>query len=114
MKFFNTLLRGAALALFNVISSSDATASPDEYEGMNVLCIACSSGIGKAAAEILLTGGAKVVISSRTQSKCDDVAKPFSTENAFAIAADAGKPDDMEELVKQARQVFGGKVTHRK
>lgn len=110
MKFFKTLLQGAALALFNA-PSTGATASPDEYEGMNVLCIACSSGIGKAAAEILLTGGAKVVISSRTQSKCDDVARPFS-EKAFAIAADAGKADDMEELVKKARHAFGGKVTH--
>lgn len=92
-------------------STAGESSRDDDYKGMNVLCVACSSGIGRSAAEILLRGGAKVVVSSRTQSKCDDVVKPF--DNAFAIAADAGKPEELAILVEESRKAFGGsKITH--
>lgn len=55
--------------------------------------------------------GARVVISSRTQSKCEDVVNAaaaaaaagtsFEEERAFAISADAGNVEELEMLVEK-------------
>jgi len=87
-----------------------AAGSDEEYAGMKVLCVACSSGIGRSAAEILLKGGAQVVVSSRTQSKCDEVVEPY--KKGYAVAADAGVTADVESLVQASRKLMGGSVSH--
>ncbi|CAB9498889.1 dichloro-2,5-cyclohexadiene-1,4-diol dehydrogenase [Seminavis robusta] len=113
MKLFVALLTILGNILLVLSPAYAATASKDEYEGMNVLCVGCSSGIGKSAAEHLLAGGAQVVISSRTQSKCDEVAKAY--KKAFAIVADASNAESLEKLVEQSRKAFKGnnkKITH--
>lgn len=98
------------LVALTLLFCAVAAAEDGEFQGMNVLCIACSSGIGKSAAEILLRGGAKVVVSSRTQSKCDDVVKDF--KNGFAVAGDASVADDMTNLVDESRKFLGGPISH--
>jgi len=93
-----------------LLANSVLAKKDDEFAGMRVLCVACSSGIGRSAAEILLKGGAQVVVSSRTQSKCDDVVKPY--KNGYAVAGDAGKTEDMKQLVEKSRKLMGGPVSH--
>jgi dehydrogenase/reductase SDR family protein 4 len=44
-----------------------------------------SKGIGKAIAKGLAQNGAQVVISSRSQEACDEVAKEFTAEGLKAI-----------------------------
>ncbi|GAB5364608.1 hypothetical protein AAMO2058_000984300 [Amorphochlora amoebiformis] len=81
----------------------------DDYSGQRVVCVGCSSGIGKATAELLLQGGAEVVVSSKTISKCQQVTMKYS--KGFAIAADANQKDDLKRLVQESKKVFSGDIT---
>jgi len=78
----------------------------NEYADLNVICIACSSGIGKSAAEILLAEGAKVVVSARSKDKLLQITKNFP-KTGLAFAADASKTDELEALVSAAKKFFG-------
>src|SRR2546428_2815067 len=60
--------------------------------------------MGGATAEILAEPGAQVVLSSRKQPDLDAEAERINAlypEKAVAIAAHAGKPEDLERLVQQ-------------
>jgi len=69
-----------------------------------------SKGIGEAIAYALGKAGAKVVLSSRKQAALDEVATRFEKDGitAKAIAAHAGKLDDLERLVEETKAAFGG------
>ncbi len=69
-----------------------------------------SKGIGEAIAYALGKAGAKVVLSSRKQEVLDEVAVRFEKDGIAvkAIAAHAGKLDDLERLVEQTQAAFGG------
>lgn len=68
-------------------------------------------GIGRAIAERMAEHGARVVISSRKQDVCDDVAKEindrFGTGRAVAIAANISSKDDLQHLVDAGVRAFG-------
>lgn len=68
-----------------------------------------SKGIGKAIAKGLAEQGAQVVISSRNQEACDEVAKEFSAEGLLAvgIACHIGKEDQRKNLVDKTIESFG-------
>jgi NAD(P)-dependent dehydrogenase (short-subunit alcohol dehydrogenase family) len=55
--------------------------------------------------------GAKVVISSRKQEACDEVAHAINAQHghgtAIAVAANISSKDDLQNLVDQARTAFG-------
>ena len=62
-----------------------------------------SRGIGSAVANALAEQGAEVVLSSRKQADLDEEAARINglyPERATAFAAHAGRPEDMERLVK--------------
>jgi len=84
--------------------------SHDEYPDLRVVCFGCSSGIGKAAAEILLQGGAHVVIASRSPHKAKDLLDRFPTTSA-GIKADAGEPAQIYALAAEAKKFFGKPTT---
>jgi len=84
--------------------------SHDDFGELRVVCVGCSTGIGRAAAEILLQGGAQVVISSRSPDKAQDVAKKFPS-TAHLIAADASDATQLSRLAVEARKQFGQAVT---
>lgn len=68
----------------------------------NVMLITGSSrGIGRAIAEHAAQAGARVVISSRKQEACDAVAESIRAAGgeAIAVAANAGRKDELEALV---------------
>lgn len=60
-----------------------------------------SRGIGRAAAELLAGRGHRVIISSRSQESCDEVAGAIRAGGgeAVAIACHVGKEDQLEALI---------------
>ena len=70
-----------------------------------------SRGIGLAIAAALAEHGARVVISSRKQDACDEVAHAINAqhgdERAIAVAANISSKDDLQNLVDETRKAFG-------
>ena len=70
-----------------------------------------SRGIGLAIAAALAEHGCKVVISSRKQDACDEVAHAINAqhgdERAIAVAASISDKDALQNLVDETRRQFG-------
>ena len=70
-----------------------------------------SRGIGRAIAEGLAAQGARVVISSRKQDACEEVAAAINAEHgqgsAVAIAASISEKAQLEDLFAQTRERLG-------
>ncbi|MDG6078850.1 SDR family oxidoreductase [Erythrobacter litoralis] len=70
-----------------------------------------SRGIGKAIAEQLAAHGAKVVISSRTQETCDEVAAAINAEHgegsAIAVAASISDKAQLQDLFSRTQERLG-------
>ena len=68
-------------------------------------------GIGKAIAEALADHGARVVISSRKQDACEEVAAEINAKHgagrAIAVAASISEKAALQNLVDQTRAQFG-------
>lgn len=82
-----------------------------DLTGKVAIVTGSSRGIGKASAEALAAHGAKVVISSRKQDACDEVAAAINAEHgdgtAIAIAASISDKDALARLVAETRAAFG-------
>lgn len=70
-----------------------------------------SRGIGKAIAEELAAHGARVVISSRKQEVCDEVAAAINAAHgdgsAIAIAASISEKQQLSDLFQRTREELG-------
>lgn len=70
-----------------------------------------SRGIGRAIAEELAAHGAKVVISSRNQESCDEVAAAIDAQHgagtALALAASISDKAQLEDLFARTRERLG-------
>jgi NAD(P)-dependent dehydrogenase (short-subunit alcohol dehydrogenase family) len=84
---------------------------PFDLSGKVAIVTGSSRGIGKAIAEQLARRGARVVISSRKQEACDDVAAAINSDfgdgSAVAIAASISSKEALEDLVRQTREQLG-------
>ena len=83
----------------------------DQFSLENKVAIVTGSskGIGKAIAKGLAQKGAQVMISSRSQEACDEVAKEFTDEGlkAVGISCHIGKEDQRKNLVDKTIEAFG-------
>ena len=70
-----------------------------------------TQGIGKAIAEELAAHGARVVISSRKQEACDEVAAAINAEHgagsAIAVAASISDKEQLQDLFARTREQLG-------
>ena len=84
---------------------------PFDLTGKVAVITGSSRGIGRAIAERLAQRGAKVMISSRKQEVCDEVAAAINTEcgeeRAIAIAASISSKEALEDLMARTRDAFG-------
>ena len=82
-----------------------------DMSGKVAVITGSSRGIGRAIAERMAEQGAKVVISSRKQAVCDEVAKAINDragkQVALALAANISTKDDLKHLVEETNRVFG-------
>ena len=79
-----------------------------DLTGRVALITGASRGIGSAIATALVEQGAQVVLSSRKQSDLDEEAVRINAKypgHATAIAAHAGRPEDLERLVKSVMEI---------
>src|ERR1700730_12740997 len=92
------------VAMRRPILSAVSKGSRFDLEGRVALVTGASRGIGSAIARALAEQGAPVVLSSRKQADLDAEAQSINAEfpdQAIAIAAHAGKPEDLQKLVKE-------------
>lgn len=82
-----------------------------DLTGKVAIITGSSRGIGRAIAEEYAVQGARVVISSRRQEACEEVAAAINTRHgagtAIAIAASISSKPDLEALVAATRAAFG-------
>ncbi|MEO1968658.1 MAG: SDR family oxidoreductase [Sphingomonadaceae bacterium] len=82
-----------------------------DLTGKTAVITGSSRGIGRAIAEQLAAHGAKVVISSRKQEVCEEVAAAINTEygegRAIAIAASISDKAQLEDLFAQTAERLG-------
>jgi NAD(P)-dependent dehydrogenase (short-subunit alcohol dehydrogenase family) len=74
------------------------------------LITGASKGIGEAIAFALGKAGATIILSSRKQEALDEVCQEFEKAGikAVGIAANTGNMNDLENLVHQIKNQFGG------
>jgi len=96
--------------IVGALIASEAWSIQGDCEELRVLCVGCSSGIGLAAAEILLFEGAHVVISSRAPDKAKHILEKFPS-TAQLIAADASDPAQLTKLAADAKKWFKQPIT---
>ncbi len=78
--------------------------------GKRIIVTGASTGIGAAAAEIMGSLGAKVLVAARSEGKLKKVAAAVSKaggEGAY-FAADLGCEEDVKALVAKANELWGG------
>ncbi|QIK96496.1 SDR family oxidoreductase [Sphingomonas sp. HDW15A] len=82
-----------------------------DLSGKVAIVTGSSRGIGLAIASALAAHGAKVVISSRKQDACDEVALAINAEHreetAIAVAANISDKAALQNLVDETRKAFG-------
>jgi len=82
-----------------------------DMSGKVAVVTGSSRGIGRAIAERMAEHGAKVVISSRKQDVCEEVAKEingrFGKRTAAAIPANISSKENLQNLVDESNRVFG-------
>jgi NAD(P)-dependent dehydrogenase (short-subunit alcohol dehydrogenase family) len=70
------------------------------------LITGCSSGLGRALAEVVIGAGHNAVVTARNVNSVADLSGP-ARERVLAVALDVTKPDQVASAVQQAQQRFG-------
>ena len=76
------------------------------YDGRNVVITGGSSGLGLATAKLFADGGARVLITGRTQAALD-AAREELGDDAVALRSDAASLPDIDALADRVKADFG-------
>ena len=76
-------------------------------KGNVAIITGASSGLGEAAARLLVAEGVNVVLAARRGERMDALVEELG-DKATAIAADVGEREQIAALFDQVRQRFGG------
>ena len=77
----------------------------DRYEGKKAVIIGGTSGIGLATAKMLLDGGARVVVTGRSQAGLDSAQKELG-KGGVVVSSDAGSLMDINALASRVKAEF--------
>ena len=77
----------------------------NRYEGKKVVVIGGTSGIGLATAKMLVDGGARVLVTGRSQAGLDSTQKELG-ENGIAVSSDARSVTDIDALAARVKAEF--------
>ncbi|MFE7432212.1 SDR family oxidoreductase [Streptomyces tendae] len=77
-----------------------------KYEGKRVVITGGSSGFGLATAQLLVDGGARVLITGRDQAALDAAGDRLG-ESAVAVRSDAASLPDIDALADRVKTEFG-------
>jgi 3-oxoacyl-[acyl-carrier protein] reductase len=78
-----------------------------EFDRKIVVVTGASSGIGRAAAELFATRGARVALFARSREKIEAIAARHG-DRMLAVAGDVADPTDIERLFTEVETRFGG------
>jgi NAD(P)-dependent dehydrogenase (short-subunit alcohol dehydrogenase family) len=80
-----------------------------DLSGQVAVITGSSRGIGRSAAEVMASLGAKVVISSRKADACEDVAAAIKKAGgeAVAIPCNIGRKNEVEALIQRTLEKWG-------
>ena len=76
-----------------------------DLNGAKILITGGSLGIGRATAKLLVESGAEVGITGRDTARVNEAAKETG---AFAITADAGRPEEVDRTYDEFLDRFDG------
>lgn len=82
-----------------------------DYADETAIVTGSTKGIGRGIAAALAAADANVVVNSRTQEAVESTAAELDDRGAggvIGIAGDVGNPDDVEGLVEETLDAFGG------
>ncbi len=80
----------------------------DRVKGKVAVITGGASGVGKAASELFLKEGAKVVIFDLSEDACVKAVEELDSDDVAFVAGDVTKPEDSHRAVKVAEEKFGG------
>lgn len=83
------------------------SAETRSLSGSVVAITGASSGIGRAAARLLVEAGAKVVLGARRADRLDELVAELGAQNAFGVPGDVRYAADQNVLVAAAVERFG-------
>ena len=78
----------------------------ERYQGKKVVIIGGTSGMGLATAKMLLDGGARVLVTGRSQAGLDSAQKEIG-KHAIVVSSDARSLTDIDALAAQVKAEFG-------
>src|SRR6202451_2003619 len=78
----------------------------ERYKGKKVVIIGGTSGIGLATAKMLLDGGARVLVTGRSQAGLDSAQKEIG-KDAVVVSSDARSLTDIDALATRVKAEFG-------
>ena len=77
----------------------------ERYEGKRVVIIGGTSGMGLATAKMLLDGGARVLVTGRSQAGLDSAQKELG-KGAIVVSSDARSLTDIDALASRVKAEF--------
>lgn len=78
----------------------------EQYRDKKAVIIGGTSGIGLATAKMLLAGGARVLVTGRSQAGLDSAQKEIG-KDAIIVSSDARSLTDLDALAARAKSEFG-------